>query len=164
MLGGQYEPPAIPDHPSIRRVLDIGAGADAGAFACWVFLRHYAFVDCYEQDFDRAEVCRRNAPPGAIVHEQTAFGQKLPPADLLKITAGTSAHAILDGYRHLARVGVVMFEWCGEDRRASLERLCERAGLRLFKSVLDHVSRGHEVWIRSRAVWNGERYVLPGGA
>ena len=68
MLGGEYDYPSIPDHPSIRHVLDIGS--NVGAFACWAFKRYgrAVFVDCYEPLPPAADLCELNKPPGAMVH------------------------------------------------------------------------------------------------
>jgi FkbM family methyltransferase len=48
-------------------VLDIGS--NVGAFACWCFKNFGAvFIDCYEPMPPAADLCERNAPPGAKVH------------------------------------------------------------------------------------------------
>lgn len=70
VLRGEYDyPSGIPDHPPVRRVLDIGA--NVAAFACWAFKRfgHQVYIDCYEPNPDAARVCAMNMPPGAKVHQ-----------------------------------------------------------------------------------------------
>ena len=67
VLAGEYRYPPMPDEPSVRRVLDIGAGV--GAFAVWAYRQwHRPWIDSYEPHPDSADVYEKNAPPGAKVH------------------------------------------------------------------------------------------------
>jgi FkbM family methyltransferase len=67
VLGGEYDWPVLPDEPTIRHVIDVGA--NVGAFACWIYKRTGAFVDCYEPLPGAALLCAENGPPGCRVHE-----------------------------------------------------------------------------------------------
>lgn len=68
VLRGEYEHPALPDYPGVRRVLDIGA--NVGAFAVWASRKWPGcWIDCYEPNPQAAELCRMNAPPGTKVHQ-----------------------------------------------------------------------------------------------
>ncbi len=98
---------------------------------------------------------------GAGVAVSTIHPQHLHTADLLKIDAPGSEVDILTHYAHLPHVGVVMVRWYCEHERASVERLCAAAGLRLFKSIHEHVSRGLQIWIRSRAIQYAGKYTMP---
>lgn len=68
VLRGEYEHPALPDYPKVRRVLDIGA--NIGAFAVWAYVKWPGcWIDSYEPNGGACEIYKRNAPPGAQIHE-----------------------------------------------------------------------------------------------
>lgn len=72
VFSGEYGYPFIPDHPRVRRILDVGS--NVGASACW-FYKHFratygwdVFIDCYEPFPPAADLCEINKPPGAKLH------------------------------------------------------------------------------------------------
>lgn len=68
VLRGEYEHPSLPDYPKVRRVLDIGG--NIGAFAMWAYSKWPGcWIDSYEPNGGACEVYRKNAPPGAVVHQ-----------------------------------------------------------------------------------------------
>lgn len=68
VLRGEYEHPSLPDYPKVRRVLDIGG--NIGAFAVWAYVKWPGcWIDSYEPNGGACEIYRRNAPPGAKVHQ-----------------------------------------------------------------------------------------------
>ena len=72
VLSGEYGYPFLPDHPRIRRVLDVGANVGAAAVSLYKFFRVTygwdVFIDCYEPLPAAADLCEANKPPGAKVH------------------------------------------------------------------------------------------------
>jgi len=196
VLGGEYDWPRLPDEQPIRRALDIGA--NVGAFACWIYKRTGAFIDCYEPHPGAAAVCALNAPPGCVVHEVAVTPRegptklyvgsdwsgtsldptlnprsgevievpalhpsKLPHADLIKVSAEGHELEVLTDYPFLSDVAVCLFAWRREKDRPMLEEICRAADLRLFKSTHVAVDVGLQVWVRSRALNKGGRYVMP---
>jgi hypothetical protein len=191
ILKGEWDYAPLPDNPHPRRMLDIGAGCGAFACWAFKRYAGEVFIECYEPHPELAKLCAVNAPPGSRTHavavtsrpspvklrdaldwERASFessGQievptlhprDLPPTDVLKCDARGDLD-VLSNYQHLATTQIVMLRWRREGERAAMEKLCADAGLRLFKSTHMHVSSGLQVWIRSRAVWNAERYVMP---
>lgn len=68
VLRGEYEHPMLPDYPQVRRVLDVGG--NIGAFATWAFIKWPGcWIDSYEPNGGACEIYRKNAPPGAKVHQ-----------------------------------------------------------------------------------------------
>jgi hypothetical protein len=161
---GKYEYGVVPDVPRIRRILDLGAGV--GAFACWAWGRwRNSWIDCYETDPELLPFLRANLPPGAMAHDtaikDAAASSLLARCDVLMLDVGGNEADVLRGYRH--RPSVVCFEWHREQDRLDIESTLDSWGLRCFGIHFKEPDLGHQVWLRSRAVWSTDKkaYQLP---
>jgi FkbM family methyltransferase len=95
VLSGEYNYPVMPDEPRIRRVLDIGA--NVGAAAAWMYKRYKTpWIECYEPHPGAAELCEKNAPPGARVH-RLAVSAKAPEPVKLFIGADWGYNSLAEG-------------------------------------------------------------------
>jgi len=189
VLRGEYEHPMLPDYPKVNRVLDIGG--NIGAFAMWSYVKWPGcWVDSYEPNGGACEIYKRNAPPGAKVHQfavtvkpsaklyiggdwgwssiiqglnpheehsvdvPVLHPSELPSCDVLKVDAEGVELEIVENYRHFSNIKIFMFEWHIERDRIEIEKVLIDKGLRCFRSAMDRVNLGQEIWIRSNAVWN----------
>jgi len=87
------------------------------------------------------------AAPCAAVHPKD-----LPPCDLLKIDTEGSEVEILAGYRHLADVSVVVYEYHRAEYPAKIAPLLEAAGLWMAENITHDWSGGRsgiQKWVRS---------------
>jgi hypothetical protein len=164
ILRGKYDFGFLPDLPPARRVVDVRAGV--GDFACWVWSKwRNVWLECYEPDAELRKLLAHNVPPGGAVHAveigDATAAASLPPCDVLMLDAGGNEADILRGYKH--RANAVFFEWHRAEDRLEIEQTLASWGLRCFKLAFRHPDLGHEVWVRSRAVWNAEKkaFVLP---
>jgi hypothetical protein len=164
ILKGKYDFGGLPDVPRARRVVDVRAGI--GDFACWAWSRwRNVWVECYEPDPDLRAFLLHNLPPGGAVHadsiDDAASAASLPACDVLMLDAGGNEADILRGYKH--RASVVCFEWHRAEDRLPIEQTLASWGLRCFRIAFRNPDLGHEVWVRSRAVWDVDKkaWVLP---
>jgi hypothetical protein len=155
VMRGKYHYGVLPDPPKVRRIVDITAGV--GDFACWAWRQWpNAWIECYEPDPVLRKFLELNLPPGAAVHsvdaKELGVAGDLPPCDVLRLDAGGGEADILRGYRHVP--SIVCFQWNRDTDRLDIERILSSWGLRCFRISFKNVDVGHEVWVRSRAVWN----------
>lgn len=164
VLRGKYNHPSLPDHPTVRRIVDVRAGV--GDFACWAWNRwRNAWIECYEPDVDLVMFLRHNLPPGAAVHPGDVTDPQtmaaLPSCDVLRLDVGGGEADLLRAYPH--RPAIVCFDWHSQQDRLEMEGTLSSWGLRCFRITFHHTDLGHQVWVRSRATWNPARmrYELP---
>ncbi len=145
-----YEP-----HPELARLCEINGPPGSRTHAVAVTSRQGPVKIRAALDWERGAFGE-----SAGIEVPALHPQDLPPADVIKCDARGGDLDVLTHYRHLPTAQIVMFRWRRETDRMPMEKLCADAGLRLFKSTHAHASLGLQVWMRSRAVWGTDRYVL----
>lgn len=95
-----------------------------------------------------------NPNEGDTVDVDLVPAADLPPCDLLKLDCEGPELGILQGYKHLAGVNLLMIEWHREEDLLPIMHCCQAAGLRLVRNVHDAVNRGQMIWARTDWVWD----------